>query len=187
MKLRLPGPFIACVIAEFLVYDLQMQQRGRRWRSLFFFFFFFFLFRTPNMSGLLGEGRGQKAKFTNCHLIWQLECKFNVWGQLHLSAERLSFTSTVRMLPQIDVKVLLEQLIGFKVSMLLCTWIRFLWGNKVNMFLSMMVLCLIYNRSQHLGSRQHDCPLCILVFLFGSCHPPKLLSMRMFLKFTYRH
>lgn len=44
MKLRLPGPFIACVIAEFLVYDLQMQQRGRRWRSLFFFFFFSFFY-----------------------------------------------------------------------------------------------------------------------------------------------
>lgn len=138
-----------------------------KWKAMDKSFFFFFFFRTPNMSGLLGEGKGSKSKITHCHLIWQLECRFNVWGQLHLSAKRHSFSSTIRMLLLIDVKVLLEQLIGLNVSMLLCTWIGFLWGTKdqsecfclkgsydVETFI--WVLCLIYNRSEflHLGRRQ---------------------------------
>lgn len=41
MKLRLPGPFIARVIAEVPVYDLQMQQKWKAMEASCFFFFLF--------------------------------------------------------------------------------------------------------------------------------------------------
>lgn len=44
MKLRLPGPFIARVIAEVPVYDLQMQQKWKAMEASCFCLFFF-LFR----------------------------------------------------------------------------------------------------------------------------------------------
>ena len=133
MKLRLPGPFIARENAEFPVYDLQMQQSGRPWRSLYFFLFYFFLifFRTPNMFRTVGR-EWDKKQITNCHFIWQLECRFNVWGRRHLSAKRLSFSSRIMVSLQSNVIVLLEQLIGWKVSMLLGTWIGFLWGPQIS-------------------------------------------------------
>lgn len=30
------------------------------------------------------HGRDSKPENTNCHVFWQLECRFNVWGRLHL-------------------------------------------------------------------------------------------------------
>lgn len=44
MKLRLPGPFIARVIAEVPVYDLQMQQKWKAMEASCFFFNFFVFF-----------------------------------------------------------------------------------------------------------------------------------------------
>lgn len=41
MKLRLPGPFIARVIAEVPVYDLQMQQKWKAMEASCFCFCFF--------------------------------------------------------------------------------------------------------------------------------------------------
>lgn len=58
MKLHLPGPFITCVIAEFPVYDLQMQP-----------FLLVFFFQDTKYVGTVGGGKGSKSKITNCHLI----------------------------------------------------------------------------------------------------------------------
>lgn len=73
--------FIACVYAEFPVYDLQMQQ-SRKKDGVFF-----------RMQELLDRWKKLISRITNCHLIWQLECRFNIWGLLHLSAKRrMNFT-----------------------------------------------------------------------------------------------
>lgn len=119
-----------------------------KWKAMeeSFFFFFFLIPQDTKYVGTVGVGKGSKSKITNCHLLWQLECRFNVWGQLHLSAKRHSFSSITRMWLQIDVKVLLEQLIGLNVSMLLCTWIGFLRGIKVNMLL------FLWCRNIHVGA-----------------------------------
>lgn len=150
----------------------------------------------------------KKQKFTNCHLIWQLECRFNVWGQLHLSAKRHSFSSTIRLLLQIDVKVLLEQLIGLNVSMSLCTW-NWVLCEVSKCFCSCMYKyspgsCAVFTTrhsyilepdkakkktNMFLVKCKHNMTVHFVYsyFLFGSFHPPKLLLMRVFLKFTYCH
>lgn len=106
---RLCNCWVSCVRSADAAKWMAMQES---------FFLCVFLFsRTPSMFGTVGKGglgekkgRGEEKQKNNLQTaIWQLECRFDVWGQLHLSAKRHSFSSTIR----IDVKVLLEQLIGF--------------------------------------------------------------------------
>lgn len=113
--------------------------------GVLFFFVVFFLFREcmcarasvsvsvcfcfPGhqiRSGLLGEGlerggKGLKSKITNCHLIWQLECSFDVWR-----------TTTPQCKETLTLQCNQEpcQSAPGTVSMLLCAWIGFLLGTK---------------------------------------------------------
>lgn len=65
-----------------------------KWKAveeiIFFFFPFSFLQDTKYVQDCRG-GNGTNSQIANCHLIWQLECRFNVWGRGHLSAKRLIF------------------------------------------------------------------------------------------------
>lgn len=70
---------------------------------------------------LLKEGKGLKSKITNCHLIWQLECSFDVWR-----------TTTPQCKETLTLQCNQEpcQSAPGTVSMLLCAWIGFLLGTK---------------------------------------------------------
>lgn len=95
MKLRLPAlltapchRWVSCAPSADAA-----KRNGDGGVLLFFSSSLFFRMPKKKMSGLSGEGRGlktKKQKLTNCHLIWQLECRFNVLGDDdNLSAKRL--------------------------------------------------------------------------------------------------
>lgn len=67
----------------------------------------FLFFRTPNISG--GGGEGSKSKMKHCHLIWQLECRFDVLGTAWPRCKE-----TLVLQSHQEVTAALEQLIGSK-------------------------------------------------------------------------
>jgi len=100
MKLRPTWSLSACVIAALPVYDLQMQQNGRWWSSVFFGFFQDVKY-VGTIGGREGGKGGYNAKLQTAILSdnWNVGLMFR--GQLHLSAKRHSSSRTIRVLLQI--------------------------------------------------------------------------------------
>lgn len=149
MKLRLSGLFIACVIAEFPVYDLQMQHRGRQWSSFF-----------PGHQifvGLSGEGRGQKAKLQTAILSdnWNVGLMF---GDKYTSVQRdTNFPVQSRCYCRLISKCSWNSWLG-KCYHVMFIWIGFLscimdqneyfsLNCCYNVKIIIWVPCLVYSRS----------------------------------------